>query len=63
MVFDVENRFSLESLRNLWLNYGDIGAPKMIIGNKCDSLNRQVSEEEGKQFADSFGLKIVQCSY
>lgn len=35
---------------------------KVLIGNKSDMANRQVSFEEGKQMADSFGVNFFEVS-
>ena len=33
-----------------------------IVGNKCDSSNRQVEYETGKQYADSIGALFMETS-
>lgn len=34
----------------------------MLIGNKSDCTDRQVSFEEGKKMADSFGVQFFEVS-
>ena len=35
----------------------------MLVGNKCDLSNeREVTEEEGKKFADEFGMLFFEAS-
>lgn len=36
---------------------------KLVVGNKCDlESERQVSYEEGKEMADSLGVKFLETS-
>jgi putative ribosome biogenesis GTPase RsgA len=35
---------------------------KVLIGNKSDMADRQVSFEEGKKMADSFGVNFFEVS-
>ncbi|XP_028393066.1 ras-related protein Rab-13-like [Dendronephthya gigantea] len=61
LIFDVTSRTSFEKLDG-WLeefyDNGGKGAVVIVIGNKCDKLNRQISIEEGKKWAEQNG-----CSY
>jgi len=35
---------------------------KVLIGNKSDCTDRQISYEEGKKMADSFGVNFFEVS-
>ena len=50
-----------------WLNYIEQNASKnvykILIGNKCDmDYNRKVTIEEGKNFAENYGMKFFEIS-
>ena len=34
----------------------------VIVGTKCDRLDREVTEEEGKKLADELGVKYFETS-
>ena len=60
LVYDITHRNSFDEIKNWW--YKDIkehGDPNIIIGiagNKSDrTINQYVSEQEGRQFAESVG--------
>lgn len=59
----------LESFNNLnsWLieieRNANKNVYKILIGNKCDVEDkRQVSYEQGKEFADTYGMKFMETS-
>jgi len=66
LVYDVNDRQSFTDLDN-WLvdirkNINE-GVPMLLIGNKSDSeKERQVSEEEGKVYAERLGIRFVETS-
>ena len=55
-MYDVTDRETFENVRT-WIHeiekYSVQGVCKILVGNKCDmEVQRQVSKEEGKEFAD-----------
>ncbi|VBB18224.1 Rab GTPase 2d [Yasminevirus sp. GU-2018] len=66
MVYDVTNRASFEAIAG-WLkdlrSYCDPQIVITLVGNKIDlETSRQVSYEEGKEFADKNGLNFFETS-
>ncbi|KAG2484125.1 hypothetical protein HYH03_017075 [Edaphochlamys debaryana] len=66
-VYDVTKPQTLEDLERLWIpsynKHGPEGAVKIIVGNKADlSTSRQVSSEEGHDFARRHGCLFVETS-
>lgn len=66
LVYDITNRGSFEHVVN-WLQEARKEAdPNLVItlvGNKCDLVNdRQVSWQEGYDFATQYGLQFVETS-
>ncbi len=66
MVYDITDRESFENL-NSWLIEIEKNANKnvfkILIGNKCDLEDkRKVTYQEGKDFADSNGMKFLETS-
>ena len=57
LVFDVTNRAGFEELPNiLWrLKARDSKIPYIVVANKCDASDRQVSKEEASLYAKSIG--------
>ena len=60
LVYDITNKQSFESLKTYWIKQlKDLGEKHLILciaGNKCDLYNKeQVSEKEGKKFAEDIG--------
>ena len=60
------DRETFENVRT-WIHeiekYSVQGVCKILVGNKCDmELQRQVSKEEGKDFADQFGMPVLETS-
>ena len=58
LVYDVRVRESFEALKDYWheqlLSTGEENLVLAVAGNKCDLFQEeQVTEEEGRQFADS----------
>ena len=58
-IYDITKKYSFENIRN-WVKDTELIADKslkrVLIGNKCDEPNREVSEEDGKQFADKHNI-------
>ena len=40
----------------------DKSLKRVLIGNKCDEPNREVSEEDGKKFADKHNIGFFETS-
>ena len=65
LVYDITD---LNSFTNLeyWLNeittHSNTNISKLIIGNKCDSQNRNVTKEEGKLFAEKNNIDFIETS-
>jgi len=65
VVYDLTQRKSFENVKN-WVKevvkiVGQL--PMVLVGNKLDSKeNRQVSYEEGKEYADSLGVGFFEVS-
>lgn len=59
MVYAINDRPSFNALEN-WMRQIKTHAAqnviKVLVGNKSDCTDRQVSFEEGKKMADSFGV-------
>ena len=66
MVYDITDRESFENL-NSWLieieKNANKNVYKLLIGNKCDLEDkRNVTFQEGKDFAESNGMKFMETS-
>ncbi|MCL4112818.1 UNVERIFIED_CONTAM: hypothetical protein GTU68_029823 [Idotea baltica] len=66
LVYDITDRQSFKDIEN-WLaevdKYGNENVVKLLVGNKSDlEANRQVKAEEGKNLADSLGIKFLETS-
>ena len=66
VVYDITDRESFNNL-NSWLieieKSANKNVYKMLIGNKCDvEEKRAVTYQEGKDFADSNGMKFIETS-
>ena len=66
LTFDVTDERSFNNIRN-WIRnieqHASEGVNKILIGNKCDMLDKKViSKEQGQQLADEFGIKFIETS-
>ena len=66
IVYDITNRASFESLAD-WIEDCKNSSPKtvfmVLIGNKCDlEHNREINEEEGREFAEKNGMLFFETS-
>jgi len=66
LVYDVTSRESFQHL-SVWLNEIDMycnnsDVVKLLVGNKIDLGNREVSREEGLAFAKSKAMVFIECS-
>ena len=66
IVYEISNKKSFENISS-WIEECKNTAPKSIlmvlVGNKCDlEDNREVTEEEGRQFAEKNGMLFFETS-
>ena len=66
LVYDITNKESFIRL-NFWVEKIKINGPEnakiILVGNKCDLANeRQVSFEEGENFAKKYNIKFFEAS-
>jgi GTPase SAR1 family protein len=66
LVYDITDLESFQNL-NTWLIEIEKNASKnvykILVGNKCDMENeRKVTIEQGKDFADQYGMKFFETS-
>ncbi|KAF0476417.1 ras-domain-containing protein [Gigaspora margarita] len=66
LVYDVTNERSFNNIRD-WFNdvemYASEGVNKILIGNKCDWVEKKViTKEQGQALADEFGIKFLEVS-
>jgi GTPase SAR1 family protein len=64
LVYAIDDRKSFEKLDQLHERVKGLArVPRIVVvGTKSDSLNREVTEEEGKAWADRIGAKFIECS-
>ena len=63
----MSKRESFEALKNVWMKEVDMystrkAAVKMVVGNKVDVKDREVTREEGISFARKLSTLFVECS-
>ncbi|KAH7819072.1 Rab18a [Monocercomonoides exilis] len=66
LVYDVTKRLTFENL-DRWLkeareHIGETDSVTMLVGNKADLPDRQISLEEGKDFARKRGMLFIEAS-
>ena len=66
LMYDITNRNSFESIKN-WLieveKHADKNIYKVLIGNKIDlEKDRDITYNEGKEYAESEGMKFIETS-
>jgi len=66
LVYDITDRQSFQDIEN-WLGevrqHASANIVKILVGNKCDMKDqRQVSYQEGKEFAESLGMQFLETS-
>jgi Ras-related protein Rab-18 len=66
LVYDVTKRVTFEALEN-WLvevqTYStNPDAVTLLVGNKIDKENREISREEGAKFAKQHSMIFIECS-
>ena len=65
-MYDVTDRETFDNVRT-WINeiekYSNAGVCKILVGNKCDMEDRrQVTFEEGQEFASQFSMPFLETS-
>ena len=64
-MYDVSDTTTFNNIRN-WMEEIKINSNRkvriILVGNKCDSPSRKVSEEEGKKIADEFNIIFFEVS-
>jgi small GTP-binding protein len=65
LTYDVCDESSFKNIKN-WIKQIEANAQnnvqRVLVGNKCDKPDRQVSEEEGKKLADEFNMHFFETS-
>ena len=66
LIYDISEKDSLNKL-NYWIDQIKLNAPEsaksVLIGNKCDLNNeRQISKEEGEEFAKKYNTQFYEVS-
>lgn len=66
IVYDVTDRETFDNVRT-WINeiekYSQSNVCKILVGNKCDMEDRrQVTFEEGQEFANQFSMPFLETS-
>jgi Ras-related protein Rab-8A len=66
LVYDVTDERSFNNIRNWFSNieqHASEGVNKILIGNKCDWVEKKViTKEQGQLLADEFGIKFLETS-
>ena len=65
IAYDITNKTSFECVEE-WIKAIDENASsdckKILVGTKCDKEGREVTEDEGKDLADKYGMKFFETS-
>ncbi|OII76726.1 Ras small GTPase RIC1 YPT1 protein [Cryptosporidium andersoni] len=66
IVYDVTDRDSFDNVKQ-WIQeidrYAMENVNKLLVGNKCDLVSKRVvTSDEGKELADSYGIKFIETS-
>jgi len=66
LVYDVTDERSFNNIRN-WIRnieqHASEGVNKILIGNKCDILEKKViTKEQGESLAEEFGIRFLETS-
>ena len=65
VAYDISDKWSFDQVK-FWVNevkkHPEIKTNVVIVGTKCDILDREVTEEEGKKLADELGVKYFETS-
>ena len=65
VAYDIFDKWSFDQVK-FWIEevkaYSNTETNIVIVGTKCDILDREVTEEEGKKLADELGVKYFETS-
>ena len=65
VAYDISDKRSFDRVK-FWVNevkaHSNMKTNIVIVGTKCDRLDREVTEEEGKKLADELGVKYFETS-
>ena len=65
VAYDISDKWSFDRVK-FWVNevkkHPEIKTNVVIVGTKCDILDREVTEEEGKKLADELGVRYFETS-
>ena len=65
VAYDIFNKWSFDQVK-FWIKevkaYSNTETNIVIVGTKCDILDREVTEEEGKKLADELSVKYFETS-
>ena len=65
VAYDISDKRSFDQVK-FWIKevkaYSNTETNIVIVGTKCDILDREVTEEEGKKLADELGVKYFETS-
>ena len=65
LIYDIEdlNSFlNIKKVMNAIREYNAMNKYKVLVGNKCESLKRLITEEEGKKLADEYNMDFFEIS-
>lgn len=62
VVYDISDRVSFDAIENIWMKTLTKQLPVLVIGNKSDLTNRQVTIEEGEALATKYDAKFIETS-
>ena len=65
LMYDIEdlNSFlNIKKVMNTIREYNAMNKYKVLVGNKCESLKRLITEEEGKKLADEYNMDFFEIS-
>ena len=65
ITYDMSNKSSFEKVK-YWIEevelYSSTDRSKILVGNKCDKSEKEITEEEGKNLADEFNMHFFETS-
>ena len=65
LVYDVTDSKSFGNIKN-WIRnieqHATESVNKILVGNKCDIEDKQVTKEQGQKLANEYGIKFLEAS-